>query len=172
MYCEKCGTKIADSAVICPVCKTPQNVNFGENYNPYVYTQPENNNTGTYNPNTNYNYTQNTTQQTYYNQQQFNSNLEFTINNDKVNSAKNMGIASLILAFFIPLASIIVGALGISKINSIPFNMYYESEKNSARKFCNAGIIISVISFVLIIIFVLLYFVFFGLAFSDVFGLY
>lgn len=143
MYCSKCGRQIPDGVYYCENCGEPVN-------KPYTQ-QPFS--------------SQDNTHQTY--QQvppQFNQYTpeayEYMIMS-KIEEARTFGIIAIVAGLFIPLIGIILGCIGISKINDIPFSNQYrlesELKKKKAKNLCIAGIVIPIILWILSFIFVILF---------------
>lgn len=133
MYCPKCGSFVTDDAQVCPNCNEPilkENFNnSAQQPNDGVYYTPQNNNgqNNTYYNNTQSNYD---SQSNYFNQAQPNNQGYYQACppnqfeqqfKEAISSANTLGILAIVLGILLtPLAGIICGAVGLSKLNSIP----------------------------------------------------
>lgn len=156
MECKNCKTKIPDKSFICPVCNAPQQQ--GEQFNPNVYENVEQESRGYYYGNNNCYYPPNAFQGYPQN------NMQYSMLMQSIDTAKTLGIISLVCAFVLPsigvIVSIILSAIGLSKINSVPDLPMLLAEKNTARKLNWAGIIISCAIIALIVIIAFIFFAF------------
>lgn len=143
MYCIKCGREISDEVYYCEHCGEPVN-------KPYTQqpVNPQGNNQQTYQQQ-NPHFTQYTPEA-----------YEYMISS-KIEEVRTFGIIAIIAGLFIPIIGIVLGCIGISKINEIPIsNQYrYESElkKKKAKNLCIAGIVIPIVLW-LIAIFMVVFF--------------
>lgn len=196
MYCEKCGSPVADGLTSCPNCNEPINIQeaapvenqqttaeAAQQTNSYENAQPSSD--SYYQPNYNQqpNYTQQGYSQPYGQQynQQYNPNgyyqsdpqqvfIEQEINKN-LSNAKTLGILAIVLGLLItPLIGIICGAIGISKVNDIinlTNNPMIEQEKKKVKRLNKLGIIIPIVVYAVIVIFAIITMVAgFGLASS------
>lgn len=162
MYCPKCGTYMEEDSVQCVNCGEPvvneqaNQTNCNDNY----YQQS----TGTYyNP-------QPSSSQSYY---QYDSQVkqEQMIEQgykDKLSSANTLGILAIILGIlFSPIAGIVCGAIGISKLNEVPDFAPYTpmaQEKARCKKLNTLGIVIPIVLWVVAIVFMFIAIFAFGFA--------
>lgn len=149
MYCEKCGSPIADGLTSCPNCNEPINIQEASPIENQQTTAEASQQTNSYEnaqsasdsyytpPQQNYNPQPNYTQQQGYSQpygqqynQQYNPNGFYQGNpqqmfieqeiNKNLSSAKTLGILAIVLGLlFSPIVGIICGAIGLSKVNDI-----------------------------------------------------
>lgn len=184
MYCPKCGSFLADDAQFCPSCNEPVNhTAAGAQQNDGVYYTPqqgdsynnstnEQNNTYYNNAQPNYN-----AQSNYFNQAQPNNQGYYQANQpnyieqqfkDIISNANTLGVLAIVLGILLtPLAGIICGAVGLSKLNSVPdlpMNPYITKDKAKAKKLNLIGIILPIALYVVAIIFMVIVFTFMGLA--------
>ena len=191
MYCPNCGSFLQDGTQNCPNCNEPinqTNVNNGANaqQNDGIYYNPQQNNTYNNVNEPNYNTYSNTqqnntyyndAQQNYFNQGQPNNQDYYQAcppNNSEqqfkeiVSSANTLGILAIVLGILLtPLAGIICGAVGLSKLNSlpnIPMNPAIENDKAKARKLNIWGIVLPIALYIILIVLMIIMFTFMGLA--------
>lgn len=197
MYCPKCGSFVTDEAQFCPNCNEPiikEAVNEPEaQQNGGVYYTPQQNNTYNNVNDSNYNpygnpqqnnaYYNNDAQQNYFNQGQPNNqgfyqscppNQAEQQFKEVISSANTLGILAIVLGILLtPLAGIICGAVGLSKLNSIPnilMNPILTKDKDKAKKLNIMGIVIPVALYIVAIIFMIILFSVMGLAAADMFS--
>lgn len=153
MECKNCKTKIPDKSFVCPVCNAPQQQN--EQFNPNVYERVEQEPQGYYYGNNNYCYQPNAFQGYPQN------NMQLSMLMQSIDTAKTLGIISLVCAFLLPtigvIASIILSIIGLSKLNSVPDFPMLLTEKGTARKLNWAGIIASCVIIALTVIVAVLF---------------
>ena len=176
-YCENCGEPINHTYNQQPFNADAQNTytdtqpNYSQTNTQQSYTQP------------NGQYEQQAYQQTYqqpngqaYNQQyqqyqQPNQQyppygqpvtpqaFDFMLDN-KIDEIKTLGIIAIIAGLFFPIAGIIIGCIGISKLNNLPIFPQYAYEKElkrkKAKKLCMIGIILPIALWVVTFLFVML----------------
>lgn len=145
MYCKNCGQQIPDGIYYCEHCGAE--INQGYTQQPF-HTDHQNNGQTYQQSNQQYNpYAQ------PYNPQAF----EYMINT-KIDDAKTYGILAIIAGLFIPIFGIILGIIGINKLNDIPLSVQfrYETElkKKKAKNLCIAGIAVPIVIWVIGLIFV------------------
>ncbi|MGN1201710.1 MAG: zinc-ribbon domain-containing protein [Eubacterium sp.] len=140
MFCSKCGQQIEDGVYYCEHC--------GEAVNRSYTQQPFNTSANGYQSNQ-----QTNSQYTQFAPQAF----DYMINS-KLEDARTMGILAIILGLFIPIVGIVLGCIGITKINDIPYSTEYnydiESEKKKAKTLCTVGIVLPIALWILAIIFI------------------
>lgn len=151
MFCSKCGAQIDDKSYYCQSC--------GQEINKPYTQQP-------FNVNNSSNINNNNTSQSYQSgyTQQTNGHFDPVMMNmikGKIEDARTMGILAIVLGILCTsIAGIVLGLIGISKLNSIQtYNMYnpeIEMLKEKARKLNLIGIILPV---VLRVILIVLYFI-------------
>lgn len=134
MFCQQCGTQIPEGALSCPACGSAvsqaQYGQAGYNQAPPQYGQPQ--------------YQQAPPQ--YGQVPPQNPNMYRDLD-----TAKTLGVVSIVMAFFFPLVCWICGGIGISKANGI-INMaqmnndaYLLEEAKSAKKTNKIGVIIGIV---------------------------
>lgn len=141
MYCGKCGRQIPDGVYYCENCGEPVN-------KPYTQ-QPFNSG-----ENINRTYQQVPPQFNQYTPEAY----EYMIMT-KIDEARTFGIISIVAGLFIPILGIILGCIGISKLNDIPLSNQYrlesERKKKTAKNLCIAGIVIPIVLWLLAVIFII-----------------
>lgn len=190
MICNKCGQPIADGVYYCEHCGEPVNQTYNqqpfnsEPQNTYTDTQPNYSQAeaqqGGSRSNSEY---EQAYQQTYqqqpngqtYNQQQYQQYqqyppygqpvtpqaFDFMLDN-KIDEIKTLGIIAIIAGLFFPIAGIIIGCIGISKLNGLPvlppyqYNYEKESKRKKAKKLCMIGIILPIALWVVSFLFIFL----------------
>lgn len=165
MICNKCSKVLSDDLYYCDNCGAPtgkdtQWTPYGNetNQNPGSYS---NGNYGNYNNPGGYN---NGGQGNYGNYGNYNNN--FGLYNTaqeidkKIEDSRLLGILAIVLGFFVTsIIGIILGAVGLAKLNDIPFDFqnYNIEKREKARKLNVAGIVAPLVVRVL---FWICYFVF------------
>lgn len=185
MYCPKCGSFVTDDAQFCPNCNEPINkeaaCNSAPQQNDGVYYTPQSNNEqSAYNSTQASNsYNANEQNNTYYNSAQPNYNSQPNYFNqaqpnnqgyyqacppnqseqqfkEVISSANTLGILAIVLGILLtPLAGIICGAVGLSKLNSIPnipLNPILTKDKDKAKKLNIWGIALPIALYVVAVI--------------------
>lgn len=143
MYCSKCGQQISDGVYYCEHCGEPVN-------KPYTQ-QPFHSR-----ENTNRTYQQVPPQFNQYTPEAY----EYMIMT-KIDEVRTFGIIAIIAGLFIPILGILLGCIGISKLNDIPLSNQYrlesELKKKKAKNLCIAGIVIPIVLWILAVIFIILF---------------
>lgn len=157
MICKKCGQFVPDGVYYCKNCGEPVSRTYTQQpFEPGCQNTQSSTQQGYRQYNT---YTQPYTPQAY----------EYMVNS-KIEEARTLGILSIILGIFVPILGIVLGCIGISKINEIPFsNQYrYETELNKkrAKSLCITGIVLPIVLWILAIIFAVF---FWGMMFSAMY---
>lgn len=143
LYCIKCGHEIPDEVYYCEHC--------GEAVNK-PYTQQEFNSQG----NNQQTYQQPTPHFPQYNPQAY----EYMISS-KLEEVRTFGIIAIIVGLFIPIIGIVLGCIGLSKINEIPLSNQYrfenELKRKRAKNLCVAGIVIPIVIWIIAVFLVFLF---------------
>lgn len=166
MICNKCGKVLSDDLYYCDNCGAPtgketQWAPYGNetNQNPGGFQNGSYSNGGNYNT-----YGSNGNYGNYNNFGSYNSSQEI---DKKIEDSKLFGILAIVLGFFVSsIIGIILGAIGLAKLNDIPFEFqnYNLEKREKARKLNIAGIVAPLVVRVLLWI---LYFVFIFAIFST-----
>lgn len=144
MICNRCGANFPDGYEICPQCGA------------HVHQQPQQNQ-GYYQP----------PQQPY---QPYQQTYYSAVENPYkiIEDCKTLGIVAIIGCFFINLIGIICGAIGLSKLKSVPDSPELAEKKRSAKTLCKWGVGVAVAKIVVAVITAILSFLFSaGLFFSQ-----
>lgn len=160
MICSKCNQVIPDGVYYCEHCG---------NATDSAYTQQPFNSDGNNQNQQQYNrqnYAQNNPQYAPYSQAYTPQAYEYMIET-KIEEARTLGIISLIAGFFLPIIGIVLGIIGITKLNDIPLSMQFrfesELKRKKAKQLCIAGIAVPISLWTLAVIFyVLIFVIFFG----------
>ena len=179
MYCQNCGKQLFGSSPNCPYCNAPVNYNVNPNYNPnqsvntassepahssYVLNGVAYNNENQAQPQQQHH----TQYQTSYQPQNTpfmpNQNQGTTYNGynnvREVESAKTMGIVSVVLAVVgVSIIGLIVGVIGMSKIRPIYFANSFDTNARSAYNWNKAGVVANIIRLVFSVLLIIVYIV-------------
>ena len=186
MFCQNCGKELFGSTANCPYCNAPVN-NTVNNYSQNQTVPPTNENTATGGYILNgqaQSYTSNQQQTQYQSQNQYQYNNQyqgayqpqqptqtpFTPNYNQntvyngygnikdIESAKTMGIVSVVLAIFgLSIIGLIVAIVGSGKIKPIFFANSADTNTRSAYNWNKAGIIANVLRLVFAILLIIVY---------------
>lgn len=162
MYCNKCGQLIPDGVYYCEHCGASVNESYTQQPfntdNQYQNEQQSFDNSNPY-QNTQQTYQQPNNQYAPFGQMYTPQAYEYMIDN-KLEEARTMGIIAIIAGLFIPILGIVLGCIGISKLNEIPLSNQYRYEKELKRKkaknLCIVGIALPLILWILALILVFL----------------
>lgn len=172
MICSKCGKTLSDDLYYCDNCGEPTGksdqwapINNNQNTNTYSDANQNPYNTGTYNRQNQYQPPNEGPYQNPYgnnNYNSYNSYNNYNANNGfksfenyayfnekqkvdkKIEDSRLLGILGIILGLFITsILGIILGAIGLSKLNEIPYEFQNEcaQEREKAKKLNIAGIV-------------------------------
>lgn len=181
MICNKCGQTVSDEMYYCEHCGEPLKQTYSQQpiHNDTQNTQP-----GSQDASQSYQQPyQQAEQQTYQqpNQQAYGQQyqqyqqpnqqyppygqpvtpqaFDFMLDN-KIDEAKTLGIIAIIAGLFFPIAGIVLGCIGISKLNGImippQFSYEKEAKRKKAKNLCMTGIILPIALWVVTFLFVLL----------------
>ena len=175
MYCNNCGAPVPDGSTNCPNCNAALNNQQPNNDGTY-YTPPSSDNAtsanGSYNQQDfaqqgNYQQSSYQAQDNYFNQNQNQYGYDYSEKRyeDDLQNAKLFGILSLVIGIVVSrIIGIILGAVGLSKANSIPDfmqNPHLAKLKKDAVRLNKLGINIPIVlGVVAIIAYILFVFVF------------
>ncbi|MDE6471170.1 MAG: hypothetical protein K2L19_09150 [Eubacterium sp.] len=182
MICNKCGQTVSDEMYYCENCGEPlkqtynqqpihndtQNAQPGTQDYSQAYQQPyqqaeqqayqQQPNGQAYNQQYQQ-YQQPNQQYPPYGQPVTPQAFDFMLDN-KIDEVKTLGIIAIIAGLFFPIAGIILGCIGISKLNGLPVSPQYGYERDLKRKkaknLCMTGIILPIALYVVTFLFVLL----------------
>ncbi|MCH5321113.1 MAG: zinc-ribbon domain-containing protein [Eubacterium sp.] len=149
MYCIKCGREIPDEVYYCEHCGEAVN----KPYTQQAFNSQDNN--------------QQTYQQPNQHFPQYTPEAYEYMISSKLEEVRTFGIIAIIAGLFIPIIGIVLGCIGLSKINEIPLSNQYrfesELKRKKAKNLCIVGIVLPIALWILaIILFVFLSTVMFG----------
>ena len=154
MFCPNCGNTVADGYDVCPFCSSPLSASKQAEPQQNSYAQPQ------YPPQQNSYAQPQYQQQPPYAQPQYPPQQPYQSTSADSSTAKTLGIVAIVAAFFVPLVSIICGAIGISKANAVLAYNPADADALSGKKLGKIGIIISVALFVITLLVTILAVVF------------
>lgn len=192
-FCPNCNEPIIKEAVNEPEAQQNGGVYYTPQQNPNeqnAYYSPQQNNTYNNVNDSNYNpygnpqqnnaYYNNDAQQNYFNQGQSNNqgfyqscppNQAEQQFKEVISSANTLGILAIVLGILLtPLAGIICGAVGLSKLNNVPdmlMNPLLAKDKAKAKKLNIWGIVLPTALYIVAIIFMIILVSIMGLATAD-----
>lgn len=192
-FCPNCNEPIIKEAVNEPEAQQNGGVYYTPQQNPNeqnAYYSPQQNNTYNTVNDSNYNpygnpqqnnaYYNNDAQQNYFNQGQPNNqgfyqscppNQAEQQFKEVISSANTLGILAIVLGILLtPLAGIICGAVGLSKLNNVPdmlMNPLLAKDKAKAKKLNIWGIVLPTALYIIAIIFMIIFVSIMGLATAD-----
>ncbi|MDE5985396.1 MAG: hypothetical protein K2H13_09100 [Eubacterium sp.] len=174
MICNKCGQTVSDEMYYCENCGEPlkqtynqqpinnetQNTQSGTQNYSQAYQQPYHQaEQQTYQQPSGQAYSQQYQQYPPYGQPVTPQAFDFMLDN-KIDEVKTLGIIAIIAGLFFPIAGIILGCIGISKLNGLPVSPQYGYEKDLKRKkaknLCMTGIILPIALWVVTFLFIML----------------
>lgn len=178
MICNKCGQPIADGVYYCEHCGEPVNQTYSQQpfgtdtqnaqadaqqnqpngQQAYQQTYQQQPNGQTYNQQYQQ-YAQPNQQYPPYGQPVTPQAFDFLLDS-KIEEVKTLGIIAIIAGLFFPIAGIIIGCIGISKLNGlmIPPQCAYDKElkRKKAKNLCMTGIILPIALWVVTFLFIML----------------
>ena len=79
----------------------------------------------------------------------------------KLEEVRTFGIIAIIVGLFIPIIGIVLGCIGLSKINEMPLSNQYrfenELKRKRAKNLCVAGIVIPIVIWIIAVFLVFLF---------------
>lgn len=153
MICSKCGKTLSDDLYYCDNCGEPTGksdqwapINDGQNQyqaqNQNAYQSPYQTPYGSNSYNSYNNYNANNSFKSFENYAYFNEKQKI---DKKIDDSRLLGILAIILGLFVTsIIGIILGAIGLSKLDEIPYEFQNECAQNreKARKLNIAGIVV------------------------------
>lgn len=163
MYCSNCGQEIPYGQTSCPNCN-PANHQASAPTNGTYYNPPQSYNT--YNQQSG-SYTPPPQQNNYFTYSNNTNEYERQCETD-INTANTLGIVSIVIGLLVSrLVGLILGIVGLSKLNNIPDWPKFASKKADAKRLNKIGIIIPIIIYAIAFVIAILGFCIFGFALSN-----
>ena len=178
MFCQNCGKEFFGATAVCPYCGAPVNKTADTNFNQNLHNSTDS--TGTAHNSYILNgvpqngYSQNNYQNQYHQQSPFNpaqnTNTAYNgyYNSKEIESAKTMGIVSVVFAVLgFSVIGLILGIIGYGKAKRVYFANSFDTNARSAYNWNKAGIITNVIRLVITLIALIAYITVFATTVSE-----